>query len=356
MIIGLIGLANAGKTTVFNALTGAQAAVTAYAIQKADPNLASVAVADDRVTRLCEMYSPKITTHATVDFIDFPGVAEGAARDGLFPSLTMGLVKNTEALALVLRNFDDVLMGPADPLGDLELIETELFISDLIIAERRLEKIEQLYKKGKKSTVLESEERLLHRISDHLGNNRPIRAIELDKAEIHMIKSFHFLTKKPILVILNSSEENYEGNAGPLPMIKDRHPSVEFAGLFEMDLSSLEDGEEKKMFTEEMGISESARDRLTRLAYASLGCISFFTVGADEVRAWTIYRGQTAVQAAGTIHNDLARGFIRAECFSFDDLVRCGSEKGIRENGVFRLEGKNYTVKDGDILSIRFNL
>jgi len=356
MIIGLIGLANSGKTTIFNALTGSEAPVTAYANTKVDPNLAVVAVADERLNRLEAMYDPKKTTHATVDMIDFVGLSEGDAQGGVFSSLTMGLIKNTDALGLVVRNFDDDLAGAPDPVGDMEQIEVELYMSDLIIAERRLEKIELCYKRGQKDRSLEFEEALLRKIFDQLGQDRPILDMDLGDDESKAVKGFHFLTKKPILVIVNSSEENFAKSPDLLERIEKRHRAIEFAGAFEMDLARLDDEEEARLFMDDFGIRESARDRLTRIAYETVGYISFFTVGPDEVRAWNIVKGQSAVDAAGAIHNDLARGFIRAECFSYDDLIDCGSEKGVREKGRFRLEGKNYIVRDGDILSIRFSV
>jgi len=356
MIIGLIGLANSGKTTIFNALTGSEAAVTAYANAKVEPNLAAVAVADPRVARLEEMYSPKKTTYATVDMIDFVGLSEGAAQGGAFSGLTMGLVKNTDAIGLVVRNFDDELAGAPDPVGDMEQIEVELFMSDLIIAEKRLEKIDLCYRRGQKDRDLEFEEALLRKIVDQLGKDRPILEMDLNEDESKAVKGFHFLTKKPMVVIVNSNEENFGKSADRIAAIEKRHQAIEFAGTFEMELARLDDKEEARLFMEDLGIAESARDRLTRIAYDTVGYISFFTVGADEVRAWNVCRGQSAVEAAGAIHNDLARGFIRAECFSYDDLIECGSEKAVREKGRFRLEGKNYVVNDGDILSIRFSV
>jgi len=355
MIIGFIGLENSGKTTVFNALTGSEAQVTAYASQKTEPNLASVPVVDDRLLRLREMYNPKKTTFATVDIIDFVGLSAGAAKLGVFSSLTMGLVKNTDALALVLRNFEDETAGPPDPVADLEQIELELFLSDLIIAEKRLEKIESLYKKGQKTPALEFEEKVVRRIVDQLGDQQPIRDLGLNADEIKAVKSYHFLSQKPFFAILNSDENRFGRNAELFTGLSDRHEAIEFAGAFEMELIGLGE-EDRQLFMADLGIEESARNRLIRMAYATLGYISFFTVGPDEVRAWTLKKGQSAVDAAGTIHNDLARGFIRAECFRYDELIEQGSEKGVKEKGLLRLEGKGYEVCDGDLLSIRFSV
>ena len=356
MIIGLIGLANAGKTVLFNALTGAEAPVTAYANRGVEPNLASVPVRDERVDRLVEMYRPRKVTYASVDFIDFAGLSEGDARGGVFSGLAMGLVKNTDALAVVLRNFEDDLSGPPDPEGDLELLETELLLSDLLITERRLERIRSLRGKGKGNPALEAEEKLLRRAAEALEGNRPLRALGLSAEEKQALKGFHFLTLKPALVVLNSGEERYGKSPGLLERLQERYPAVEFAGRFEMELARLEDEEERRLFLEDMGIGASARDRLVRLAYETVGYISFFTVGPDEVRAWTLLRGGTAEEAAGVIHRDLARGFIRAECFSCEELLACGSEKEVRARGLLRLEGRKYAVKDGDVLCIRFSV
>jgi GTP-binding protein YchF len=356
MKIGLIGLQNSGKTTIFNALTKSNAEVTAYSNAKGEPNLAMVEVGDERITRLTEIYQPKKTVLATIELIDFVGVTAGSAKEGLFSSDMMQLIKNADALALVVRNFEDDLNGPPSPLEDIEQIEIELLLSDLILVEKRLDRIEQSYRRGLKSNALQIEERVLRRILDQLNKNLPIRELAFDEGEAKAIRGYQYLTSKPLLIILNSGEANFSRNQAVLEAIGKKSRAIEFAGNFEMELSQLEDEAEAKMFMEDMGITESARDRLTQFAYEMLGYISFFTVGPDEVRAWNLHKGETAVDAAGTIHSDLARGFIRAECFTYDDLIKFGSEKGIRDNGKFRLEGKDYLVKDGDILNIRFNV
>jgi ribosome-binding ATPase YchF (GTP1/OBG family) len=260
-----------------------------------------------------------------------------------------------DAIALVVRNFGDNFSEAPDPLGDIDTILTEFILSDLIITENRLEKIAEAFRRGKKTPELEREEKLLRRIEDTLNENRPVREIELSGEERRMIAGFQYLTQKQLLVIINSSEENFGKNSGLISAVDAKYSAIEFAGNFEMELSRLDD-EEGALFMEDMGIQESARDRLTRSAYELLGLISFITVGTDEVRAWTIHSGDTALDAAGTIHSDLARGFIRAECFSYENLVKCGSEKGVRDNGHFRLEGKDYVISDGDILGIRFSV
>jgi len=355
MKIGLIGLPNSGKTIIFNALTKREAHVAAYSDAKAEPNVAVVEVDDDRLIRLTDMYKPKKITGATIEMIDFPGMKEGSAKNGFFSGNSMGWIKNTDALALVVRNFNDDLTGDPTPLRDIDEIDTELLLADLIIVENRLERLEWALKRGQKSNSLVLEERTLRKIAEQLNNNHPIRNLELDEDEEKMIRGFQFLTKKPFLVILNSDESLFGQNADLITEIDPRYNVIEFAGRFETELSHL-NYEEAKIFMEDIGIKKSARERLTQFAYRTLGYISFFTVGEDEVRAWSIHGEDTAVNAAGAIHSDLARGFIRAECFTYDELIEYGSEKGVRANGHFRLEGKDYIVRDGDILSIRFSV
>ena len=355
MKIGLIGLANSGKTTIFNALTKSEAEVTAYANAKAEPNLAVVDVADDRVDRLVEIYNPKKTIYATLELVDFVGLAEGAAKADLFSGAALGQIRTMDALAHVVRNFPDELGKDPTPLEDIRKMDEELALADLMIVETRLERIAHAYQRGQKTDALQREEKTLQIILDHLGRDQPVRTLSLDQDQERSIRGFQFLTQKPSMVIINSEETCFGENRELLEEIAPAHKVVEFAGKFEMELARLND-EEAGLFMEDMGIETSARDRLSRAAYDILGYISFFTVGSDEVRAWNISRGQSAVEAAGTIHSDLARGFIRAECFSYDDLMACGSEKGLRDKGLFRLEGKTYGVKDGDIVNIRFNV
>ena len=355
MKIGLIGLPNSGKTTIFNALTKMEAHVTTYSDAKAEPNVAVVEVDDERLIRLTDMYKPKKTTGATIEMIDFPGLKEGSARNGSFSGNSMEWIKNTDALALVVRNFNDDMAGDPTPLSDIDEIYTELLLADLILVESRLERLEWFQKRGQKTNALALEEKALRKIAEQLNNNQPIRNLDLDEDEEKTIRGFQFLTKKPFLVILNSDETVFGQNKDIMGEIESRYNVIEFAGSFETELSCLND-EEAKIFMEDIGIKKSARERLTQFAYRTLGYVSFFTVGEDEVRAWSIHGGDTAVNAAGAIHSDLARGFIRAECFTYDELIECGSEKKVRANGRFRLEGKDYIVRDGDVLSIRFSV
>ncbi len=356
MKIGLLGLPNCGKTTIFNALTRSDAEVGAYANNKAEPNVAVVEVDDERITRLTQLYHPQKTTYATIEIVDFTGLAQGAARKDDFSGERMNSVRNLDAIALVARNFSNDLMGRPIPLTDIDTVVTEFILSDMIIAEKRIERIAWSAKRGKKTNTMQMEEKVLQKIRDELYQGRHIRDLSFNPNEQKLISGFQFLTQKPFFVILNSGENNFGRNRELLTEIEATYKVIEFAGNFEMELAAFSDSEEARIFMEEMGIDESAHDRMTRFAYEILGHISFITLGTDEVRAWTLRNGYTALEAAATIHSDLGRGFIRAECFSYDDLVTWGSEKGIRDNGHFRLEGKNYKVKDGDILNIRFSI
>ena len=356
MKIGLFGLPKSGKTTLFNALTKSQAQVASYIVAKAEPNVAVVKVGDARITRLSAMYKPKKTTYATVEFVDFVGVTEGAIKEESFPPALMKLIRSVDALAVVVRGFQSDRGEAADPLKDIRTIDEELLLCDLVIAEKRLEKIRSGFKRGQKTDMLVFEEKAVAKICDQLNQSLPVRNLIFYEKEETAIRGFQFLTKKPLIAIINSDEASFGKRPDLIAKMGALHRSIEFAGNFEMELSRLEKEEEATAFMEDLGIKESARDLLTSVAYETLGCISFFTVGPDEVRAWTIHDGSTAVEAAAAIHTDLARGFIAAECFTYQDLVECGSEKAIKDKGKFRLEGKEYIVKDGDILSIRFNV
>jgi ribosome-binding ATPase len=354
MRIGLIGLPGSGKTTVFNALTQSEAPVSGRG-HKAEPNVAIVKVMDERVDRLSEVYEPRKTVYATVEFVDFAGPNEGA-NGGSFAGAALATMKTMDALALVVRNFEDPLQGePPTVPEDIRHIEEEMLLADLMVAETRIERIEKGYSRGQRTENLVKEEKVLRSILDQLNRNKPIREMDLTPPEEKVIRGFQFLTSKPLMIVVNSDEPRFRKNRSLMEELERGYRTIEFAGQFEMELGRL-DEEEAKLFMEDMGISESAYRRLTKLSYDTLGYISFFTVGSDEVRAWNVRNGDTALDAAATIHTDLARGFIRAECFTYDDCLQYGSEKRIREKGLFRLEGRDYPVQDGDILSIRFNV
>ena len=332
MKIALIGLPKSGKTTIFNALTGSEASTDKYAPAASEANVGVVQVPDERVSRLSELYQPKKTIHANIEYRDYPGIFSAHAENpdnALFSD-----IKANEGFVLLLRAFADEeldeLYTAGEPLVQLSAFEDEMVLTDMIVAEKRIEKIELGYKRGVKTAAIQFEEKIL--------------------------RGFRFFSQKPILVLINCAEDDYHALDKLKQEIAARGYTAEvIAGRFEEELSKL-DSEEAQLFMEDMGIRESIRDRFTSLCYSKLGYISFFTVGEDEVRAWTIETGDNAVTAAGKIHSDLARGFIRAECFRYDDLMEHGSEKHLREKGLFRLEGKEYIVQDGDIISIRFSV
>lgn len=354
MQLGLIGLPNSGKTTIFNALTGLNVE-TGY-FHKDEPNIAVLEVVDHRVETLSEMYKPQKTTFSHIEVLDFPGDEEENRRT----SLDSPNLRQVDALAIVLRNFDDQVLnesyGNPLPLKELISMETEMMLTDLQIAEKRLEKLRLNFKRGVKTAEMLFEEKVLVKVIDALHGEKPLRAVNLMPDEEKKIRGFQLLTIKPVMILLNSDERRYQRNQETLKAIEDQgYEAIDIAGKFEMELLSLEP-DDAKIFLEEMGIETSVRDKVIQLAYRALGYISFFTVGKREVRAWTITKGENAQEAAGKIHSDMERGFIRAECFNYNDLIEFGSEKALKDRGKIRLEGKNYIVHDGDIIFIRFSV
>jgi hypothetical protein len=356
MKLGIAGLAKSGKTTIFNAITGLDIAVGSYD-QKAEPNIAVVQVLDPRVSHLSEIYNPKKTVYATVEFLDFPGMVEKSDTQEFLSTPAMNLLRTTDALVITLRNFTDDFHADSlsNPEQELKDIYIEFILSDLMIVEKRLEKILLGYKRGIKTPAITIEENAIRLAIESLNSEISLRDVGFAEHELRAIKGFGLLSLKPIMVILNSGEKNFGKNVTILENISKIAPVYEFAGQFEMELSKM-DEVEAQAFMDDIGVSESAVHRVTKGAYDLLGSISFFTVGEDEVRAWTIRSGDNAVTAAGKIHSDLARGFIRAETFSYNDILEHKSEKIIREKGLFRLEGKTYIVRDGDIINVRFNV
>ena len=358
MKLALIGLPKTGKTTIFNALTKSEHNTDKYAPPASEPNRGIVNVADERIAPLVEMYKPKKTVYATIEYHDYPGIfgREGENAENAM----LSEIKGNEAFGVVLRGFADEELDSLSPAGtpaeQLMRLEEEMLLSDLIVAEKRLEKIELGYKRGVRTPAVQIEEKALRDVCAHAQNNMPLRGLQLPSEEEKALRGFQFMSAKPLLVLVNCSEDKLpEGQKTADELVAKGYQAYAIAGKFEEELSLLE-ADEAELFMQDMGISESICDRLTHWCYQLLGYISFFTVGPDEVRAWTLEKGSNAVSAAGKIHSDLARGFIRAECFTYTDLMAHGSEKALRDKGLFRLEGKEYIVKDGDIISIRFNV
>jgi ribosome-binding ATPase len=362
----IIGLPQSGKTTVFNALTRASAETGSYTSAEAEPNLATVKVPDERLEVLNVMFKPCRCVPAEVQYYDVAGVAKGIAEQGMSGRL-LGYLSEAAALVHVIRVFDDPSVPhpeeSVDPLRDIETLQLELTFSDLSLIEKRLARIKESFNKlrGAEREANEQEAVVLERLRDALESGTPIREVNLTPEQDRRIRGFGFLTQKPLLILLNVSETQI-GQAADELVERVRsafgRPGVGIdviAGKIEAEIAQLDD-EDARVFLSDIGIDETSRERVIRLSYQLLGLISFFTVGEDEVRAWTIRRGTPAVEAAGEIHTDLQRGFIRAEVVSYDDLIEAGGWSEARPAGTLRREGKQYVVQDGDVVHVLFNV
>ncbi|MDR1049220.1 MAG: redox-regulated ATPase YchF [Synergistaceae bacterium] len=358
---GIVGLPLCGKTTVFNVITRAGAEVKPYAGGKTEPNRALVSVPDARFDRLAAIFEPRKVTPATVEFVDLAGLSRDASRGAGLGNSFLSFVSESDALLHVIRVFVNADVphpeNSVDPLRDWQIVEMELIFRDLGVIENRLSRLSAKKKNTPEETA---EAELLKKMRDHLLEERPLREYSLTDAQKKGLAGFAFLTLKPELAVLNLDEKQ----TGPLPQAEALEaflaekglPSARLFGSLEMDLALLTP-EEQAEFMRELGIEEPGRDRLIHRAYGLLGLISFFTSGKDEVRAWTLREGDSAVDAAGAIHSDLARGFIRAQVVAYEDFIAAGAAlAACRDRGVLRLEGKDYPVKDGDMIEIRFNV
>ncbi len=354
MRLGIIGLPQSGKTTVFNALTRGHQPITLSG-GRFEVHTGVVDVPDVRIDRLSAMFMPKKTIYAKVTYADIAGL-EGA-KSAIAGQL-LNLITQMDGLLHVVRCFEDESIphpsGSVDPLRDIATMDAELLLNDMIAVERKLERLAEEHKKGggRERAVIERETALFERFKEALSRETPLREIELSAEEEKTLAGFGFLTRKPMLVLLNL----HEGQA--LPPVEYSHPhcdQVALQGKLEMEIAQLEPGD-ADAFMDEYGITELGLARVIRVSYDLLGLISFFTVGADEVRTWTIHRGATAYEAAGEIHTDLQKGFIRAEVIPYDELISLGGLKEASAKGRLRLEGKEYVVHDGEIVHIRFNV
>ena len=356
MEIGIIGLPNSGKTTIFNALTRSHTETTAYSSGQLEIHTAVVDVPDERVERLSSMFQPRRTIFAQVVYHDIAGLGKGAGKSGISGPLLNALAAN-DALMLVVRAFeDDSVLHPddsIDPARDLNTMETELILNDMTIIDRRLERLAGMKHRGtpeeRKQMVLE--EALLQRLMAVLEEETALRSVDLSEEERKMLGGFGLLSLKPILRVINAGDEDEEGQYRDL--LDER--TLVLRGRLEAEIAQMQPDEARE-FLSSFGIQEPGLNRAIRLCYSMLGLQSFFTVGEDEVRAWTIQAGTTAPEAAGVIHSDLQKGFIRAETIPYPDLIEAGGMAEARRHGKLRLEGKEYVVQDGDILNIRFNL
>jgi len=351
--IGLVGLPKSGKTTIFNAVTGSEAETSDYYSGATKPNLATVEVVDERIDYLAGIYNPHKKIFATIEYMDFIGIHHDEIKKEIFSGELLSIIRMVNALGLVIRGYD-VPGSPSQPEQDIETLETEFLFSDLAICEKKVETLSKQYTKGGKNPDTEKELNLFQKCYDCLSENKMLKELEFTAYEEKILRGFQFLTLKSIFIILNVDEDNFGKNQQLKDKLTSKYKIVEITGKFEMELQQLEEAEALE-FMEEYNIKESAVNKLTRISYDTLGLISFFTIGSDEVRAWTLKKGETALDAAAEVHTDLARGFIRAERFTYDDFIECGSEKALKASGKFHLEGKEYLVQDGDIICIRHN-
>jgi GTP-binding protein YchF len=362
MQIGIIGLPNSTKTTIFNALTRSQVETAAYSTGRVETNTATVRVPDPRIDRLSAMFRPRKTTWAQIEYNDIAGLRVGIGREGGLSGPLMNAVAQNDAFLHVVRAFQDEdvphPIGSVDPARDLAAMDFELLFSDLMIVERSLERLAERLSKKKAYLERPADEgmyELLQRLKAALEQEVPIRDLDLSPEVQIALRGYQFLTAKPVLVVLNVGERGSDRPEDYLAYDHRRSGFICLRGGLEMEIAQLEP-DEAHLFLAEYGIDEPGLHRMIRHSYRLLGLHSFFTVGEDEVRSWTIPVGATAVEAAGAIHSDLARGFIRAEVVNYDDLIAAGSLDAARKQGTVRLQGRDYVVQDGDILNIRFNV
>ncbi len=364
MKLGIVGLPNVGKSTLFNALTKAGAESANYPFCTIEPNVGVVAVPDRRLDRLAEMYHPEKYTPATIEFVDIAGLVKGASKGEGLGNKFLSHIREVDAIVHVVRCFDndDIIRveNSVSPRGDAETINLELIFSDMELIERRIERTGKMAKSGDKKIL--SEIQLLQRIKAHLEQFLPVRSMELSEEEANYVTSLFLLTSKPVIYAANISEDDVAdpfscSYVKELAAVAETEKAqlITVCSKMEEEMSSLED-DEKKEFLAELGIQESGLDQLITASYRTLGLISFLTAGPKEVRAWPIRSGTKAPGAAGKIHSDFERGFIRAEIVSFADLMECGSYTAAKEKGLVRSEGKEYIMKDGDVTLFRFNV
>lgn len=362
--LGIVGMPNIGKSTLFNAITKAGADSANYPFCTIEPNVGVVSVPDKRLDVLEKMYLPKKKTSTAIEFYDIAGLVKGASQGEGLGNKFLAHIREVTAIVHVVRCFDDPNIihvdGSVDPVRDIETINLELIFSDLEVLERRIEKTAKVAHSGNKEANVEYE--LMLSLKKHLESGKPVRSLTLSEDEQETVKGYFLLTSKPVLYVANICEDDLleSDKKKYIKAVKEfaeneNSELITICAKLEEELSSLEDDEKIEML-EEYGLKETGLDKLISSSYQLLGLISFLTAGKDEVRAWTIIKGTKAPQAAGKVHTDIERGFIRAEVISYDKLIECGTELAAKEKGYFRLEGKEYVMRDGDIVNFRFNV
>jgi hypothetical protein len=358
---GIVGLPNVGKSTLFNALTRAQIAAENYPFCTIDPNVGVVGVPDPRLDQLAAIAKPERILPAAVEFVDIAGLVAGASKGEGLGNQFLAHIRETDAIAHVVRCFvnDDIVhvSGKVDPISDIDVIDTELCLADLASVEKAVDRAAKAAKAGDKDAVRKRD--LLARLREHLNNGKPARSMSLTVDDRADLRELHLLTLKPIMYVANVNESGFTNNPH-LEVVQRRAKEegavvVAVCAAIEAEIAQLADADRAE-FLKDLGLAEPGLDRVIRAAYQLLGLQTYFTAGVKEVRAWTVRSGSTAPQAAGVIHTDFERGFIRAEVIGFDDYLACKGEAGAKEAGKLRLEGKEYIVREGDVMHFRFNV
>ncbi|MFD2923835.1 redox-regulated ATPase YchF [Halobacillus naozhouensis] len=360
---GIVGLPNVGKSTLFNAITQAGALSANYPFATIDPNVGIVEVPDPRLEKLTELVNPKKTVPTAFEFTDIAGIVKGASKGEGLGNQFLSHIRQVDAICHVVRAFEDEnithVSGQVDPISDIETINLELILADLETVSKRLDRVAKMARQKDKDAV--AEYAVLEKLKESLESEIPARAVEFSTDQLKIVKGLHLLTSKPILYVANVSEDEIgEADNDNVKQIREYAAQenaevIVVCAKIEAEIAEL-DGEEKQEFLEDLGIEESGLDQLIKATYNLLGLATYFTAGEQEVRAWTFKEGMTAPQAAGIIHTDFERGFIRAETVSYEDLVDAGTMGVARDRGRVRLEGKDYLVKDGDVIHFRFNV